>query len=167
MILFILFWQHDLLFESKYWLFNYCGYAPVSLVEPIHWFLCVIRSLSGMDKMVRWVNESEKPFSGPIPSAVRLFDLVETSNAELKPCFYFALRNTLVADNLHVATDWAFKYRQRFRVVTLQVGFPSFYIFVWKIFSYYIYAHKVLKPVPATIIELINMTEVARRKGNS
>lgn len=73
--------------------------------------------------MERWTIEAAKPFVGPVPSAQRLFDLVDTSmNPRVKPCFYFALRNTLIADNLDVAVDWAFKHKQRFRVVTLQVG---------------------------------------------
>lgn len=73
--------------------------------------------------MQRWANEASKPFVGPVASAQRLFDLVDTSaNPSVRPCFYFALRNTLIADNLDIAVDWAFKHKQRFRVVTLQVG---------------------------------------------
>ncbi len=75
----------------------------------------------GLDKMQRWAHEASKPFSGPVPAARRLFDLIDTSgNPRVRPCFYFALRNTLVAENLDVATEWAFRYRQRNRVVTLQ-----------------------------------------------
>ncbi|VDL83054.1 unnamed protein product [Schistocephalus solidus] len=74
----------------------------------------------GLDKMKRWELESAKPFKGPTASAQRLFDLVEVSDPSLKPCFYFGLRNTLVAETLDVATDWAFKHPVRFRVVTLQ-----------------------------------------------
>ncbi|BHF79448.1 Structural maintenance of chromosomes protein 4 [Sparganum proliferum] len=77
-------------------------------------------SFIGLDKMKRWEVESAKPFKGPTPSAQRLFDLVEVSQPALKPCFYFGLRNTLVAETLDVATDWAFKHPVRFRVVTLQ-----------------------------------------------
>lgn len=79
-------------------------------------------SFIGLDKMQRWAQESAKPFNGPAPTAQRLFDLIDTSSyPQVKPCFYFALRNTLVAENLDVATDWAFKHRQRHRVVTLHV----------------------------------------------
>lgn len=77
-------------------------------------------SFIGLDKMKRWELESAKPFKGPTASAQRLFDLVEVSDPSLKPCFYFGLRNTLVAETLDVATDWAFKHPVRFRVVTLQ-----------------------------------------------
>ncbi|EUB57814.1 Structural maintenance of chromosomes protein 4 [Echinococcus granulosus] len=78
-------------------------------------------SFIALDKMQSWTKEAAKPFVGPVPSAQRLFDLVDTSvNPRVKPCFYFALRNTLIADNLDVAVDWAFKHKNRFRVVTLQ-----------------------------------------------
>ncbi|VDM34998.1 unnamed protein product, partial [Hydatigera taeniaeformis] len=78
-------------------------------------------SFIALDKMERWAIEAAKPFVGPVPAAQRLFDLVDTSaNPRVKPCFYFALRNTLIADNLDVAVDWAFNHKQRFRVVTLQ-----------------------------------------------
>ncbi|VDO05340.1 unnamed protein product [Rodentolepis nana] len=78
-------------------------------------------SFIALDKMQRWEAEASKPFVGPVPSAKRLFDLVDTSaNPFVRPCFFFALRNTLIADNLDIAVDWAFKHKQRFRVVTLQ-----------------------------------------------
>nr|CDS31144.1 structural maintenance of chromosomes protein [Hymenolepis microstoma] len=78
-------------------------------------------SFIALDKMQRWEAEAVKPFVGPVPSAKRLFDLVDTSaNPYVRPCFFFALRNTLIADNLDIAVDWAFKHKQRFRVVTLQ-----------------------------------------------
>uniref|UniRef100_A0A5K3FCS3 Structural maintenance of chromosomes protein n=1 Tax=Mesocestoides corti TaxID=53468 RepID=A0A5K3FCS3_MESCO len=78
-------------------------------------------SFIGLDKMQRWASEATRRFVGPVPTAQRLFDLVDTSsNPQVRPCFYFALRNTLVADNLDIAVDWAFKHEQRHRVVTLQ-----------------------------------------------
>ena len=49
----------------------------------------------------------------------RLFDLVQVKNPAIKPAFYFALRDTLVADNLDQATRIAYG-ANRFRVVTLQ-----------------------------------------------
>ena len=49
----------------------------------------------------------------------RLFDLVQVKDAKIKPAFYFALRDTLVADHLDQATRIAYG-AQRFRVVTLQ-----------------------------------------------
>ncbi|VDL21338.1 unnamed protein product [Hymenolepis diminuta] len=78
-------------------------------------------SFIALDKMQRWETEAAKPFVGPVPSAKRLFDLVDTSaNSYVRPCFFFALRSTLIADNLDIAVDWAFKHKQRFRVVTLE-----------------------------------------------
>ena len=49
----------------------------------------------------------------------RLFDLVQVKDQSVKPAFYFALRNTLVANDLDQATRIAYG-AQRFRVVTLQ-----------------------------------------------
>lgn len=50
----------------------------------------------------------------------RLFDLVEVKDKKILPAFYFALRNTLVANNLEQATRVAFQKNKRWRVVTLQ-----------------------------------------------
>ncbi|XP_055375705.1 structural maintenance of chromosomes protein 4 [Condylostylus longicornis] len=49
----------------------------------------------------------------------RLFDLVRVEDNRVVPAFYFALRNTLVADNLDQGTKIAYG-PQRFRVVTLK-----------------------------------------------
>lgn len=49
----------------------------------------------------------------------RLFDLIQVQDETVKTAFYFALRNTLVADNLDQATRIAYG-AQRFRVVTLK-----------------------------------------------
>ena len=48
----------------------------------------------------------------------RLFDLVRVKDDCFRPVFYFALRDTLVADNLEQATRIAYG-RKRNRVVTL------------------------------------------------
>jgi len=48
----------------------------------------------------------------------RLFDLVKVKDACFLPVFYFALRDTLVADNLEQATRIAYG-RTRYRVVTV------------------------------------------------
>lgn len=50
----------------------------------------------------------------------RLFDLVKVKNEEIRQAFYFALRDTLVADNLDQATRVAYQKDRRWRVVTLQ-----------------------------------------------
>lgn len=49
----------------------------------------------------------------------RLFDLIRVENEELKPAFYYGLRDTLVANNLDQATRVAYG-RERYRVVTLK-----------------------------------------------
>lgn len=50
----------------------------------------------------------------------RLFDLVKVKNEEIRQAFYFALRDTLVANNLDQATRVAYQRDRRWRVVTLQ-----------------------------------------------
>jgi structural maintenance of chromosome 4 len=51
--------------------------------------------------------------------APRLFDLVKPKDEAFLPAFYFALRDTLVADNLDQAMKHAYGGAQRARVVTL------------------------------------------------
>ncbi|KAF5302895.1 hypothetical protein FQA39_LY02075 [Lamprigera yunnana] len=48
----------------------------------------------------------------------RLFDLIEIKDERIKPAFYYALRDTLVADDLEQASRIAYG-AQRYRVVTL------------------------------------------------
>ena len=48
----------------------------------------------------------------------RLFDLVKVKDDGFLPVFYFALRDTLVADNLEQATRIAYG-KTRHRVITL------------------------------------------------
>jgi structural maintenance of chromosome 4 len=48
----------------------------------------------------------------------RLFDIIRVEDERVKPAFYYALRDTLVANDLDQATRIAYG-RQRFRVVTL------------------------------------------------
>ena len=49
----------------------------------------------------------------------RLFDLVNVQDKNILPAFYFALRDTLVANNLDQATRIAYG-KTRYRVVTEQ-----------------------------------------------
>ena len=52
----------------------------------------------------------------------RLFDLVRVADARLKPAFFYALGNTVVAQNLDQAARIAYGGDKRWsRVVTLQV----------------------------------------------
>lgn len=49
----------------------------------------------------------------------RLFDLIRVKDETVKTCFYFALRNTLVAKDIDQATRIAYG-KTRYRVVTLK-----------------------------------------------
>lgn len=48
----------------------------------------------------------------------RLFDLIRIQDEDVRPAFYYALRDTLVANDLEQASRIAYG-AQRFRVVTL------------------------------------------------
>ena len=50
----------------------------------------------------------------------RLFDMVRVKDESVRPAFYFALRDTLVAQDMEQATRMAFKKDKRWRVVTLK-----------------------------------------------
>lgn len=75
--------------------------------------------------MKKWAEKSLIPFNMPKVSfqVERLYDLIQTVDSNVKPAFYFALRDTLVTENLNAATKVAFGQQQRYRVVTLQVRF--------------------------------------------
>lgn len=59
------------------------------------------------------------PISTP-ENIPRLFDMVRVQDESMKPAFYFALRDTLVAKDLEQATRLAFQKDKRWRVVTMQ-----------------------------------------------
>lgn len=50
----------------------------------------------------------------------RLFDMVRLNDESVRPAFYFALRDTLVAKDMEQATRLAFQKEKRWRVVTLK-----------------------------------------------
>lgn len=50
----------------------------------------------------------------------RLFDMVQVQDQNVRPAFYFALRDTLVAQDMEQATRMAFQRDRRWRVVTLK-----------------------------------------------
>ncbi|XP_074954673.1 structural maintenance of chromosomes protein 4 [Phalacrocorax aristotelis] len=71
-----------------------------------------------LDKMAVWEKKTQKI---PTPeNTPRLFDLVQVKDKKVRLAFYFALRDTLVANNLEDATRIAFQKDKRWRVVTLQ-----------------------------------------------
>uniref|UniRef100_A0A671DUB6 Structural maintenance of chromosomes protein n=1 Tax=Rhinolophus ferrumequinum TaxID=59479 RepID=A0A671DUB6_RHIFE len=77
-----------------------------------------VATFIGLDKMAVWAKKMTRiqtPENTP-----RLFDLVKVKDEEIRQAFYFALRDTLVADNLDQATRVAYQKDRRWRVVTLQ-----------------------------------------------
>ncbi|KAH8741614.1 stable maintenance of chromosomes protein [Cryptosporidium ryanae] len=53
------------------------------------------------------------------PNSKRLFDLIKVKEDRFKIAWYFAVRDTLVVDNLETATNVSYNGKQRWRVVTL------------------------------------------------
>uniref|UniRef100_A0A6I8SGS9 Structural maintenance of chromosomes protein n=2 Tax=Xenopus tropicalis TaxID=8364 RepID=A0A6I8SGS9_XENTR len=77
-----------------------------------------VATFIGLDKMKVWekgLDKIQTPENIP-----RLFDMVKVKDEKIRPAFYFALRDTLVANNLDQATKVAFQKDKRWRVVTLQ-----------------------------------------------
>ncbi|XP_076197558.1 structural maintenance of chromosomes protein 4 isoform X2 [Aptenodytes patagonicus] len=77
-----------------------------------------VATFIALDKMAVWEKKIQKT---PTPeNTPRLFDLVKVEDEKVRLAFYFALRDTLVANNLEEATRVAFQKDKRWRVVTLQ-----------------------------------------------
>lgn len=74
-------------------------------------------SFIALDKIDYLEPQMKKPFEAP-PGSERLFDLIKIKNSAFKIAFYFALRDTLVCNDIDTATDIAFG-KTRYRVVTL------------------------------------------------
>ncbi|XP_031716571.1 structural maintenance of chromosomes protein 4 isoform X1 [Anarrhichthys ocellatus] len=72
----------------------------------------------GLDKMKVW-ERNMAPIRTP-EDCPRLFDMVRVKDASVRPAFYFALRDTLVAQDMEQATRMAFQKDKRWRVVTLK-----------------------------------------------
>ncbi|KAI0239488.1 Structural maintenance of chromosomes protein 4 [Lamellibrachia satsuma] len=70
-----------------------------------------------LDKMEKWKNHCNQTLKTP-ENVPRLFDLVKVNNKDIRPAFYFALRDTLVANDLDQAMRIAYG-KTCFRVVTL------------------------------------------------
>uniref|UniRef100_A0A673HAS9 Structural maintenance of chromosomes protein n=1 Tax=Sinocyclocheilus rhinocerous TaxID=307959 RepID=A0A673HAS9_9TELE len=77
-----------------------------------------VATFIGLDKMKVW-QQSMGSISTP-ENIPRLFDMVRVKDESVRPAFYFALRDTLVARDLEQATRVAFQKDKRWRVVTLQ-----------------------------------------------
>ncbi|XP_037533454.1 structural maintenance of chromosomes protein 4 [Nematolebias whitei] len=77
-----------------------------------------VATFIGLDKMKVWEkNMASIRTPEDIP---RLFDMVRVNDESVRPAFYFALRDTLVAKDMEQATRLAFQKDKRWRVVTLK-----------------------------------------------
>ncbi|XP_050821757.1 structural maintenance of chromosomes protein 4 isoform X3 [Gopherus flavomarginatus] len=77
-----------------------------------------VATFIALDKMRVWeksMNKIQTPENTP-----RLFDVVKVKDEKIRHAFYFALRDTVVANNLDQAIRVAFQKDKRWRVVTLQ-----------------------------------------------
>ncbi|XP_054711255.1 structural maintenance of chromosomes protein 4-like [Uloborus diversus] len=72
-----------------------------------------------LEKMEKWTVYVNKKIQTP-ENVPRLFDLITVNDKALLPAFYYALRDTLVADTLEQATRIGLQGKHRFRVVTLR-----------------------------------------------
>uniref|UniRef100_A0A3Q3J4X6 Structural maintenance of chromosomes protein n=1 Tax=Monopterus albus TaxID=43700 RepID=A0A3Q3J4X6_MONAL len=77
-----------------------------------------VATFIGLDKMKVW-EKNMAPIRTPEDSP-RLFDMVRVNDESVRPAFYFALRDTLVAQDMEQATRIAFQKDKRWRVVTLK-----------------------------------------------
>lgn len=72
----------------------------------------------GLDKMDKWRQRATTQIETP-ENVPRLFDLVKLKDDRYLTAFYYALTDTLVANDLDQATRIALQGRKRYRVVTL------------------------------------------------
>ncbi|MED6278155.1 Structural maintenance of chromosomes protein 4, partial [Characodon lateralis] len=77
-----------------------------------------VATFIGLDKMKVW-EKNMTPIRTP-ENSPRLFDMVRVNDESVRPAFYFALRDTLVAQDMEQATRMAFQKDRRWRVVTLK-----------------------------------------------
>jgi structural maintenance of chromosome 4 len=63
--------------------------------------------------------ESKMNSFNEVPDAKRLFDLIKVPNKQLLPAFYYAMKDTLVANDLEIAKKYGYNKSYRHRVVTL------------------------------------------------
>uniref|UniRef100_A0A7N8XLR9 Structural maintenance of chromosomes protein n=1 Tax=Mastacembelus armatus TaxID=205130 RepID=A0A7N8XLR9_9TELE len=77
-----------------------------------------VATFIGLEKMKVW-ERNMAPIRTPEDSP-RLFDMVRVKDESVRPAFYFALRDTLVAQDMEQATRLAFQKDKRWRVVTLK-----------------------------------------------
>ncbi|XP_073255953.1 structural maintenance of chromosomes protein 4-like [Porites lutea] len=73
----------------------------------------------GLDKIEKFRKDATSKIQTP-QNVPRLYDLVRVKDDQIRTAFYFALKNTLVANDLKQATDIAYQGSKRWRVVTLK-----------------------------------------------
>ncbi|XP_076350696.1 structural maintenance of chromosomes 4-like protein gluon [Tachypleus tridentatus] len=78
-----------------------------------------VATFIALDKMERWIPYTKQKIQTP-ENVPRLFDLIEVKDTRVLPAFYYALRDTLVANNLEQATRIGLQGKKRHRVVTLK-----------------------------------------------
>ncbi|KAA0200463.1 hypothetical protein HAZT_HAZT006975 [Hyalella azteca] len=76
-----------------------------------------IATFIALDKMEKWREYTRRTIQTP-ENVPRLFDLIRVNDERVKTAFYFAIRDTLVANDLDQASRIAYG-RERHRVVTL------------------------------------------------
>ncbi|XP_055958455.1 structural maintenance of chromosomes protein 4 [Patella vulgata] len=76
-----------------------------------------VATFIGLDKMQRLNDQANRKIKTP-ENVPRLFDLVKVKDPAFLPAFYYALRDTLVAQDLNQGTRIAYG-KTRYRVVTL------------------------------------------------
>ncbi|ODM94908.1 Structural maintenance of chromosomes protein 4 [Orchesella cincta] len=79
---------------------------------PSQSFLC-------LNQMGSYARRSKDPFRTPADS-LRIFDLFKITHPELAPVFYRAYSDTLIAENIDIASKVAYGGSQRHRTVTCQ-----------------------------------------------
>lgn len=75
-----------------------------------------------LDKIKWIVPQMERVLRGESPTpagAERLFDLIQLKDPKFQAAFFFAVRDTLVAETMDKASQIAYNQRERWRVVTL------------------------------------------------
>lgn len=73
-----------------------------------------------LEKQERYRDVYSRPFKAP-ENVPRLFDLIKVADERIRPVFYYALQDTLVANDLDQAVRIAYG-KTRYRVVTLTGG---------------------------------------------
>ncbi|XP_065224960.1 structural maintenance of chromosomes protein 4 isoform X2 [Planococcus citri] len=108
-----------------------CGALDFILVDTSSTISSCIRALKdnnvgratfvALDKIAHHYKRCVPNFKGP-ENAPRLFDLIRVQDERVIPAFYYALRDTLVADTIEQAKRIGYFYNTRHRVVSLDGG---------------------------------------------